>query len=630
MIRTQARLGVRALIALLVVAFALSAMVVGQIRFGGPLYRANALQDELLADILPPPAFVVEPYLHATLIVTDPQATTGELKQIADNRAEFVRRRAYWKSAELPQELRGDVDETMARADAFWAVMDQRFVPAAQAHDAGALKAIRDHDLAPAYQAQHDQIYKLVDRSNAYRTRLLASSERATAWSIATVALIALLTMAAAWFGGRLIQTRIVAPLAETATAMGEMAGGDYAREVGGQARSDEIGVMARAMEVFRKAGLAKRQAEREQQAVVASLSVALGRLAGKDLEFEIKEPFPPSYEELRVNFNSAQESLREAMGTVRISARGVMGSIGEIRAASDDLANRNSQQAASLEETSATMNQVTGAVHATATGAGAVQQSVAAAHRQATEGGAVVDRAVAAMAAIESSSQQIAQIVSVIDGIAFQTNLLALNAGVEAARAGEAGKGFAVVATEVRALAQRSADASKDIRALISTSSAQVEAGVALVGETGNRLREIVSRVGEVNSVVAEIAVSAEAQAAHLQQVNLSVGEMDRMTQQNAAMVEQSTAATRSLAEEADCLMKLVSQFRSRDHDSRPDDTRGMPMRRASLTEAGRKHAPLLETAAARPARSKRANVAPAVQGNLAVAAQDEDWSSF
>jgi len=169
-------------------------------------------------------------------------------------------------------------------------------------------------------------------------------------------------------------------------------------------------------------------------------------------------------------------------------------------------------------------------------------------------------------MAAIEQSSQEIAQIVEVIDGIAFQTNLLALKAGVEAARAGDAGKGFAVVANEVRALAQRSADAAKDIRALISTSSDQVGAGFELVGETGAKLREIVSQVGEINGLVEEIASSAERQASHLQQVNASVGERDRMTQQNAAMVEQSTAAARALGEEADCMIELVSAFRTRE----------------------------------------------------------------
>jgi methyl-accepting chemotaxis protein len=217
-------------------------------------------------------------------------------------------------------------------------------------------------------------------------------------------------------------------------------------------------------------------------------------------------------------------------------------------------------------------MDEVTASVQETAASAAVVRQSVADAHRQATQGGDVVQRAIAAMAAIEQSAQEIGQIVTVIDAIAFQTNLLALNAGVEAARAGDAGKGFAVVANEVRALAQRSADAAQDIKALITNSSTQVGAGVELVGETGDRLGEIVAKVGEINGLVEDIATAAGRQAQNLQQVNGTMRDMDRMTQQNAAMVEQSSAATHSLSEEAVRLTELVSTFRTRDIDSRPD----------------------------------------------------------
>src|SRR3546814_791917 len=186
-------------------------------------------------------------------------------------------------------------------------------------------------------------------------------------------------------------------------------------------------------------------------------------------------------------------------------------------------------------------------------------------AHREAADGGQTVARAVAAMDQIEKSAQEIAQIINVIDGIAFQTNLLALNAGVEAARAGDAGKGFAVVANEVRALAQRSADAARDIKQLITTSSEQVESGVHLVGQTGQMLDRIVAKVDEVRGLITEISASTEAQASNLQQVNGAIGDMDSRTQQNAAMVEQSTAAARSLASEASQLLKLVSRFKDR-----------------------------------------------------------------
>ncbi|MDE2404330.1 MAG: HAMP domain-containing protein [Sphingomonadales bacterium] len=616
MIRNQARNAAKALIALLLIAFTVVALVIGQVRFGGPLYRATALQDELLADILPPPAFVVEPYLHATLIVENPAYAQRGLALIDEERAIFAQRRAYWRTAPVPDVQRAEVDASMVRAEAFWRAMDERFIPAVRANDMAVARRIHDDDLSRAYWAQQDGIKALVEHSGAYRGALVARSHRGTILAVAVIVALALLVMAANWLAARLIQSRIVDPLAATADCVEAIAAGDTRRPVAGQEREDEIGMLVRAIEVFRQAVLSREQGEREQQEVVGQLSVALGRLAGKDLEYDISAPFPAAYEELRQNFNAAQGALREALGTVRVSARGVIGSVDEIRSAADDLAARNAQQAASLEETSAAMNQITGSVQATAAGAAAMQQAVANAHRQASEGGAVVERAIAAMAGIEQSSQQIAQIVNVIDGIAFQTNLLALNAGVEAARAGEAGKGFMVVANEVRGLAQRSGDAARDIRELISTSSAQVDAGVALVGETGSRLRTIVEQVGEINSRIGDIAGSAEAQASHLQQVSSAVGEMDRMTQQNAAMVEQSSAATRSLVDEVECLMALVTEFRSRDRARRPADGGAGKARRR---ESGRE-------ALAAPARAP----VPASWGALALAAEPEDWSSF
>lgn len=253
-------------------------------------------------------------------------------------------------------------------------------------------------------------------------------------------------------------------------------------------------------------------------------------------------------------------------------------------------------------------MNQVTSMVRETAKGAAEVNRSIDEAHREASEGGAVVKRAVGAMGAIEKSASEITQIINVIDGIAFQTNLLALNAGVEAARAGDAGKGFAVVANEVRALAQRSADAAKDIKALITTSAEQVGAGVALVGETGTLLDRIVTRVGAISGMITTIAESAETQATNLQQVNGAVGEMDKMTQQNAAMVEESTAAARSLAGEAEALADVVARFKLGGE---------APARRA--------------VAPTRLAPKRKAR-GPMVSGNLALKSDDgdDDWSEF
>jgi methyl-accepting chemotaxis protein len=329
------------------------------------------------------------------------------------------------------------------------------------------------------------------------------------------------------------------------------------------------------------------RQAAIDQRQVVSELATGLGRLAVQDLAYRIDTPLGEEYDELRLNFNNAILALAEAMASVRERASAVTQSVIEIRGAADDLSERNLRQAASLEEASAAMTQITTSVQETASSVEAVRVTISLAQQEAGQGGAVVTRAIEAMAEIEKSTQEISQIIGVIDGIAFQTNLLALNAGVEAARAGESGRGFAVVANVVRALAQRSADAANHIKALISSSTQQVGAGVALVGETGTMLGAIVERVGEVTTMVTRIADSAQVQAVHLSQINATVGEMDRATQQNAAMVEQTTAAARSLAEEAEQLAIMVRQFRTREIETR-DSAAGAGRDARRITLAG------------------------------------------
>ncbi len=260
--------------------------------------------------------------------------------------------------------------------------------------------------------------------------------------------------------------------------------------------------------------------------------------------------------------FNASVAKLETMIMAVRATACGVQTGSDEIRTASEDLALRNEQQAASIQETAASLSSTVGLTRETADDALAAKSAIAQTHARATEGEAVVGKAVAAMGAIEQSAEEITQIIDVMDGIAFQTNLLALNAGVEAARAGEAGKGFAVVASEVRALAQRSAEAARNIKTLINKSSGHVGEGVNLVAETGTLLAEIVTQVGSVAAQANDIAETTAAQASHLEQANRAVSTIDRMTQQNSAMVEQATAATRSLSSEAERLSELVAQF--------------------------------------------------------------------
>ncbi len=315
------------------------------------------------------------------------------------------------------------------------------------------------------------------------------------------------------------------------------------------------------------QAELARKQAEeqalaREQALVVSSFGQGLAALAKRNIAFRLDHELPPAYRQLKADFNAAMAQIEDALRTIDTQSNDMASGAGDISRAADDLARRTEQQAASLEETAAAVDQVTATVAKTADNARQANVSVADARREAAASDEIVRQAVDAMREIDASARQISQIIGVIDEIAFQTNLLALNAGVEAARAGDAGRGFAVVASEVRALAQRSADAAKEIKALISTSDEQVKAGVRLVGATGEALSRIVQCVSEMNGLVVDIAASAQEQAAALGEVNTAVNQMDQTTQQNAAMVEESTAASHTLAQQARDLSALVAQF--------------------------------------------------------------------
>jgi methyl-accepting chemotaxis protein len=299
-----------------------------------------------------------------------------------------------------------------------------------------------------------------------------------------------------------------------------------------------------------------------EQAIVVTSLADNLKALSGGDLTARIADPFAGDYEQLRSDFNAAMGRLQETMQTVLTSTGGISTGAGEISQAADDLSRRTEQQAASLEETAAALEEITATVRKTAQNAKEASAIVATAKTAAEDGGRVVETAITAMGQIEQSSKQITDIIGVIDEIAFQTNLLALNAGVEAARAGDAGKGFAVVASEVRALAQRSSDAAREIKTLIKASSEHVGSGVKLVGESGQALKRIVDQVVEINTLVTEMAQAAQQQSTGIEEVNTAVTQMDQVTQQNAAMVEESTAAARNLATETNELSDLVSFF--------------------------------------------------------------------
>ena len=377
-------------------------------------------------------------------------------------------------------------------------------------------------------------------------------------------------------------------PIRSIAAATGALARGDLAVAVPHTGERNEIGEVARSVDVLRAqaieklrleaeaarsraAGEAERErsaaekarAAEEQTTAMLALGAGLGQVAEGDLTVRLEAGFPAQFAEIRDDFNQAAEKLMQAVSTVVATASVIRSGADEVSSASNDLSARTAQQAASLEETAAALDEITATLKKSADSARHASQVVGNADGDAKKGAVVAKQAIGAMEAIAKSSNEIGRIIGVIDEIAFQTNLLALNAGVEAARAGEAGKGFAVVASEVRALAQRSADAAKEIKGLISTSAAHVGAGVKLVAETGKALERIIAQVSEINRVVADIAAGAHEQATGLSQVNTAINQMDQSTQQNATMVEASNAASRSLSQETNHLTALTDQFK-------------------------------------------------------------------
>ncbi len=454
----------------------------------------------------------------------------------------------------------------------------------------------------------------------------------------------------ALWIG----RSKISAPLTNLSKTMATLAQGSVEVDVVGAQRKDEVGAMAQSVQVFKDNALALRTAEaaqarataeaeaerrrsqdmaeaaaREQAFVMENIATGLNRLAEGDLTYRVDQDFPEAYKRLQSDFNGAITQVEEAMRTIVQAASSISAGSDEIASASDDLSRRSEQQAASLEETAAALDEITATVKRSSAGAVEASKVVGSTRSDAQRSSVVVRSAIDAMNEIEKSSQSISQIIGVIDEIAFQTNLLALNAGVEAARAGEAGRGFAVVAQEVRALAQRSADAAKEIKTLISTSTQQVGQGVSMVGQTGEALQAIVAKVSEIDALVSEIAAGGAEQATGLNEVNAAVNQMDQTVQQNAAMVEQSTAASHSLKGEAGNLMQMVSRFQVSGQVAAAPRA---PARRPAAPTQVSRSAPAPATAASRPG----ANPVRAAQAKVAAfagaskPAASEDWEEF
>lgn len=423
----------------------------------------------------------------------------------------------------------------------------------------------------------------VVEFADSQRTGANTAKTRADGITLGSALAVSLISLLAAGF----LVAALKGPILRLARAMRNVAQGDLTIDNSDSSRADEIGEMARALDVFKANAIDKIRIERETQIsndrshdermaseaekaaaartlqnAVSVLGKALRNLASGDLVSRIETPFEGALDTLRVDFNESVERVHETLSQISETVMSIQANGSQMQSAADDLAHRTENQAASLEQVAGAIQQISGTVNQSSLGMAEANGLVSEVCKDACKSSEIVQHAVVAMSRIESASAKIGQIIGAIDEIAFQTNLLALNAGVEAARAGDAGKGFAVVAQEVRELAGRSATAARQIKELIAVSSTEVATGVSLVNDTGQAMGRINKRIGEISTTIDGLAGASRDEANVLADVNTSVSSMDHMTQQNAAMVEQTNAASHQLAHEAKALMEMVRSF--------------------------------------------------------------------
>jgi methyl-accepting chemotaxis protein len=679
---------------------------------GGTDYEKVIMTKDLLADIMPPPAYVIEAYLEATLANAAAAKPAAALTQkIATLHKDYNDRRAFWlKSDLLPKNLVAMLTEqSHAQVDVFWRALENDLLPALASGDKAAA-ATAYATVSKAYDEHRAIIDKIVTQATALGTKIEADTG-ANIKMTAVMMASALAALLAILIGGIIAISRgVIGPVLKVTTVLSEIANGNNEVEVPATGRKDEIGVMANAAltlrdnlaenarkqaeanerdrvaaerdrkalaeqerlatEMGKQADEQRKTAEREAAAaammnrfagevnetvnaatngdfsrrialdgkegivldlaeslngmsanvekVMSDLTQMMDALAKGDLTRRIVAEYHGIFNELKSNANGTAEQLAAIVSDINAAVTEVSNASSEVSTSTVDLSQRTEEQAAGLEQTAASMEEMSATVKKNAENAHHANELTGGTRQAADQGGKVAASAMQAMTRIEESSAKIADIIGVIDEIARQTNLLALNAAVEAARAGDAGRGFAVVASEVRSLAQRSSQAAKDIKDLITNSNAEVKEGVSLVNSAGNSLSEIMESVKRVADIVADIATASAEQATGLDQVNKALTQIDEMTQQNSALVEENAATAKTLEQQAASMKERVAFFK-------------LAERAAPAQPAAR---PVAVPAAARPAAAKPAAPKPAAramprtEGNLAV--KDEDWREF
>ena len=565
-ITARVRSGAMALILLLAIAFAVSAWRIHTIRMGGPMHRASMQIADLNADILPPPEYIIEPYLEATLLLDHPDRLPLARARLAELRKVYDDRHAVWSQSDLPDRLkRAILADTHVPAMRFWQAVEGPFLDAIAANDIAAAR--RSYvQLSEAYDAHRKAIDALVRATSEEQAALGDRSAQSLGASLIVLAVLALALFGTiGWFAWWLTQ-QIARPLSEVAQATTALSRGqDMA--IPYRERADELGDIAQAVARFHAAAQSRAEMDAahlaEQEKVGAMLATALTALETGDLRHRITAPFPGMYEPVRQSFNRAAGALSAMLRTAIASARNIGTGSSEIATASEDLARRTEGTAHALQETSSAIQLIENRLKSSSQSAETTMTRAEQAGTAVRAGRNTAQNAAAAMNSVSERANAIDTVVEGLDKIAFQTRVLAMNAAVEAGRAGEAGRGFAVVADLVSALALRAEEEAKRGRDLINETQSDVALAASEVRAVDSALGDIVEDFDGVQALLQALREDNRSQATAISDITRSVMDMETATQQNAAMVEQTSAAARSLDREASTLLRNAEAFR-------------------------------------------------------------------
>ena len=606
-IRTFVRAGGALLLLMIILAAALATWRIDVIRMGGPLQVQSQRTSDLVADVLPPPAYIIQAYLEATLLLRDPADAPAAGKRLAKLHDEYRARHDFWSHTDIDPAVYAALRASKPAADAFWTEVETRYLAAARARDRRALdrsyaRITRD------YAAHRAAIDTLVTRALAYQTSLNDRAATTLHRALVLLSVIGLLIVGGVAGFCVLLLRRVVSPTVDLSDVTATLARGEPA-SVPYLDRKDELGSIAVAVESFRVAAEARAEADaaasREQTMVTDALAGVLQTMATGDLRGGPAIEFPPSFREIGQNLNSAVSTLRAMIQTVVETATEIQGGAGEISTASEDLARRTESTAASLEQTSAALVQIDQRLRSSAETSSSTVARADSALATVAAGRSTAEDAVQAMSRVVTSVTGTDDIIEGLDKIAFQTRVLAMNAAVEAGRAGDAGRGFAVVADLVSVLAQRAEAEAKSARDQLTTTRTEIVTAVTAVEQVDGALADIARNVGDVHALVGGMVVDNQAQSLAISEISAAVCNMDLATQQNAAMVEETSAAANGLSAKVQRMVQQASVFRwerrerslpvagdrrrtdRRGPDSAPHDTGGGERRARRLADA-------------------------------------------